>query len=487
LSSDVVGVSSGVGPDGLTDQERATSGLACVEAVANPVRSRILCLLGIRPMSAAELAGRLGEPAAKVRYHLRWLRARGFVRVRRSSGRRGVQELSLEDVGAAFVDDELYLRLPPLRRSAYINHCIRAVVLDAVDYLSRLPAEPPAGPADEPRSGALRGLLMLDQRGWTALAATLDDACLELMARRRAAAPRLEARGGPALEASAGLLYLERSVPAPRPGPSDCTAVTEFVEILTPIGAQIYRRAAPQSRGAGVRAGQIRDRRAAAAAHFGRGGEMATHEVRRDGLTDAERATSGRAYVEAVSNPVRSRLLALLGTRPMSIVDLAARIGEPAAKVRYHVRWLRERGFVRVRDMASRRGVTEHLLEESAVGYLDDALYAELEPRRRTAYINHCIRSIVTDATAFVRDGSAYDDHFPGALRLRLRLDEQGWREMAEVMDAAGRQVMAIRRAAEARLAAAAETPILASVGLLYLEHREPEGPAPGRPDAPDS
>jgi len=255
--------------------------------------------------------------------------------------------------------------------------------------------------------------------------------------------------------------------------------------MLTPIDAQIYRRAAPTTGAVGARADHVREGRASDARQTSKGGEMAAVKVGCDGLTEAERATSGRAFVEAVSNPVRSRLLALLGTRPMSAADLAARIGEPAAKVRYHLRWLRERGFIRVRELARRRGVTEQLLEESAVGFVEGDVYADLAPRHRTVFVNHSIRAIMIDATSFVRAGRTYDDHFPGALRLRLRLDERGWREMADVMDATGKRLIAIRRAAAERLDTGSEPEIDASAALLYLEQPAPGDDGP--PEAMDS
>lgn len=69
-------------------------------------------------------------------------------------------------------------------------------------------------------------------------------------------------------------------------------------------------------------------------------------------------------------DPLRSRLLALLGTEPASAASLASAVGLPRQKVGYHLRMLAEHGLVTEVGQRRHGGLTERLFAASAGAYV---------------------------------------------------------------------------------------------------------------------
>ena len=62
----------------------------------------------------------------------------------------------------------------------------------------------------------------------------------------------------------------------------------------------------------------------------------------------------------ALAHPLRARILASVGTRTTSPVELATELAEPLGVVSYHVRVLRERGLLVPAGTSPRRGALQH-------------------------------------------------------------------------------------------------------------------------------
>lgn len=76
------------------------------------------------------------------------------------------------------------------------------------------------------------------------------------------------------------------------------------------------------------------------------------------------------ATAVAALDPVRSRLLALLGETPASAAGLAARLGLPRQRVHYHLAALAERGLVVEVDRRRHGGLVERVFAASASSYV---------------------------------------------------------------------------------------------------------------------
>lgn len=200
--------------------------------------------------------------------------------------------------------------------------------------------------------------------------------------------------------------------------------------------------------------------------------------------------TSGRAFVEALSHPLRARILALLEHDWASAAEIAAELDVPARTVRHHLRDLRGRGFVSVRRAERRRNVHEYRFASTTVGLVDNAVFAELSPAERRRATNQNLRLLSAGVNRFVAADSTYDEHFPFTARVRLAADEEAWREVLAVLDSMLAQIVAIKGRAAERLAAGGEEGFEAEVGVLGFEappveeHRgENDGPGSSNQD----
>ena len=87
----------------------------------------------------------------------------------------------------------------------------------------------------------------------------------------------------------------------------------------------------------------------------------------------------------AAVDPLRSQVLALLARQPASAAALAAELGLPRQKLRYHLKALEDHGLVRQVDERRHGGLTERIFEPSAAGYVVSPAAmgaAGAEPRR---------------------------------------------------------------------------------------------------------
>jgi DNA-binding transcriptional ArsR family regulator len=189
-------------------------------------------------------------------------------------------------------------------------------------------------------------------------------------------------------------------------------------------------------------------------------------------------ATSGKAFLEAISHPLRSRILVMLEGGPAGSAEIATELGVPARSVRHQLQILRTAGFVVARRAAKRRNTYEYSFARAAFGYLDDELYAELSPAERRAAINHYLRLMARSMARFVAAGSTYDSHFPFVSRITLALDEEGWRELIAICSTALEQLVGLKGRAAERLGGGDGAGFEGEVSLLAVE--VPERGEPG-------
>ena len=76
----------------MPDPMRATDDPRYVQALAHPLRIRILAMLEERPASPVQLAPRLGSTLGRVGYHVRVLRDAGLIELVETRRRRGATE-----------------------------------------------------------------------------------------------------------------------------------------------------------------------------------------------------------------------------------------------------------------------------------------------------------------------------------------------------------------------------------------------------------
>ena len=186
-------------------------------------------------------------------------------------------------------------------------------------------------------------------------------------------------------------------------------------------------------------------------------------------------------YVRALAHPLRIRILAMLEERAASPVQLASLLDSTLGRVGHHVRVLRDLGLIELVETRKRRGATEHVYRASSVpGFSDDAwrLAGAGVRRRVAAALLEQIGEYVAGSAA----AGGFDRVDANLSRVPLRLDEQGWSELA----AAGKRWLAeaeeIGARARERTSGDGTPPIDAAVVLLVFEALAfSDRPAPDR------
>lgn len=156
----------------------------------------------------------------------------------------------------------------------------------------------------------------------------------------------------------------------------------------------------------------------------------------------------------AMLHPTRVRILMSMNTprRQMSPKIFARESGLDLRHCSYHFRELADAGCIVLVDTRQRRGATEHVYEP-----LEAALAWTAEWQRLPAHIKHGVLTSVLGG-AVEALGSAIDS---GTFEARddshmswntVELDEQGWSEVAHVLDRALRRLLAVEKRCLARI-----------------------------------
>jgi len=136
----------------------------------------------------------------------------------------------------------------------------------------------------------------------------------------------------------------------------------------------------------------------------------------------------------------------------------------------YHFRALREAGAIEIVEQNPRRGSTELVCRACARAHVTDQEWAQLPPHQRRALSRVMLNSFLARAESAVHHDtfdSRLDRHIAW---MAMEIDEQGWSEMAAVMNGVLDTVIEIQTESKARLDASSERPIRATWGQLHFE-----------------
>jgi DNA-binding transcriptional ArsR family regulator len=172
-------------------------------------------------------------------------------------------------------------------------------------------------------------------------------------------------------------------------------------------------------------------------------------------------------YVRALAHPLRIRILAMLEEQPASPVQLTAKLDATLGTVAYHVRTLHQLGLVELVDTRQRRGATEHYYRAREHPRFTDDAWEALGPVAKQRMLSAMLRQIGEYANGSAAAGG-FDRKDAHITRTALRLDQQGWRKLAEATKKWLREVQRIEESAQKRLDAK-EHPEAITAGLVLM------------------
>jgi DNA-binding transcriptional ArsR family regulator len=181
-------------------------------------------------------------------------------------------------------------------------------------------------------------------------------------------------------------------------------------------------------------------------------------------------------FAKALSHPLRQRILERLSVDGEATPNQIARLLDaPLANVAYHVRVLLELDCVELVRTRQVRGALEHYYRATAHPWVDAEQWARLPASFRRQALARTLRHCVSDASDAAVAGG-FDQPAAVVRRVGLRLDEQGWHDVAVLLEDMLTAAQRIHDASADRAAKgeADLPPFEAEIGLL-LFHRPPQ------------
>ena len=145
----------------------------------------------------------------------------------------------------------------------------------------------------------------------------------------------------------------------------------------------------------------------------------------------SRQAAVDSGVVKAIGHPLRMQLLTRLNERVASPVELARELDESVQLVSYHVRILRDLGFIELVSTTPRRGAIEHHYRAVRRPYFSDDDYAALPPNARAAIAGSVLEGVVAHAVQAHEQGVFALNADANITSADIVLDDEGWAKLA--------------------------------------------------------
>lgn len=173
--------------------------------------------------------------------------------------------------------------------------------------------------------------------------------------------------------------------------------------------------------------------------------------------------------IKALAHPLRVQALGILNQRVASPVEIARDLGEPLANVAYHVKILEDNDCIELVRTEPRRGALEHYYRARMRPWFSKRDWKQLPTSGRQTISSGVVAQITDDIAEAMRAGvfdARSDRHLS---RVAAVVDEQGWKEIATLLDDVLERVVEIQAESAQRLEDA-DDGIHVRVALMHHE-----------------
>lgn len=181
------------------------------------------------------------------------------------------------------------------------------------------------------------------------------------------------------------------------------------------------------------------------------------------------------ALLEALSHPLRYRIMGVLGERKASSEQLADLLDEEGDRVGEQVQILRESEFIELVGIETSDRGKEHLYKATVRPVLDAEAWEKFPRLSREIASVQILRKIFTNVIASVETGTFDARKHRALLWKPIRVDEQGFREADESALRHLDELTEISARSAARLIESGEEPIDVSTATLVFEPSRPD------------
>ena len=172
--------------------------------------------------------------------------------------------------------------------------------------------------------------------------------------------------------------------------------------------------------------------------------------------------------IKALTHPLRIQILAALDERTASPSELADELGAPLGNVSYHVRQLAGLGLIKLVKRTPRRGAIEHHYKAVGRPQISDDAWAGTSATVKDAVVGAALGDVGNAVTSAAASGgfSRPDAHLT---RTQVTVDERGWKDLDQELNATLARVEKITGDSAKRLAKAGEDGAQAATVVMML------------------
>ena len=180
-----------------------------------------------------------------------------------------------------------------------------------------------------------------------------------------------------------------------------------------------------------------------------------------------DRETIDQDLVRALAHPMRVRILEALQGRTASPTELAREFLESLGVVSYHANALLEVECIEQVRTQPKRGTIEHFYTARPRSFIGHQDWRRTPVSVRGGVTDEAIRTFVAKVGAAV-DADTIDSREDTTLNwMPMIVDDRGWRETAEILDRALRELMSVATDSRERLGEADGIPIVAAMAAF--------------------
>jgi len=189
-------------------------------------------------------------------------------------------------------------------------------------------------------------------------------------------------------------------------------------------------------------------------------------------MKDQQPEPIDQRLVRALAHPLRVQILEVLTERVASPNLIAAELNTGVSHVAYHTRALDRYGCIELVETAQRRGATEHYYKAKPHAFIGDRAWRKVPRAVRSGITAASLQTFMDKAVSALETGAIDDREDTTFSWMPVHLDDEGWRQVTEILAEATERVLAAQTAADQRAAESGkdERKISAVVALANFE-----------------
>jgi DNA-binding transcriptional ArsR family regulator len=182
----------------------------------------------------------------------------------------------------------------------------------------------------------------------------------------------------------------------------------------------------------------------------------------------------------AMSHPTRVHAMSILLERTASPRQVADEIDERLNNVTYHLNQLRQLGCIElVRTERVHGGrVLEHFYRATQRVYFDEDAWEVLDEKARLGLVGVALRMVSEDIASAMAAGTFFGDDNAHISRSPMVVDEEGWREVVDLVKRATEELFEVEARVADRCAGGGSAEVHAKVEILQFRSPPPGGGA---------